>query len=111
MINPPVSIVKTFNDAPARMQKVDAILGQEHLNSFSESLAHLLYQAEPEKDTLVGIMPDSKAQAEVVIQIINAATELEMGWNAIRLSNVPAAQRQGRVASAESRGRRPAGEV
>jgi hypothetical protein len=44
-------------------------------------------------------IPSRDQQARVMVAVMNAATELETGWNLLRLANLPASQRQCRVAA------------
>jgi hypothetical protein len=98
MLNPPELIIGNIQSMPSRMQKVDVVLGEERLRAFAVALSRLLQHAETRDGSLSGCCMDSTTSAEVAFEIIEAAAELEIGWNVIRMANVPASQRQGRVA-------------
>lgn len=84
--------------ASSRMRRVDNLLGEQRLHEFARGVARILAHGEPSRDGLCAALVDRGARLEVFIQLFNAAVELETAWNAVRLCNVPASQRQGRVA-------------
>jgi hypothetical protein len=79
------------------MEKVDRVIGGDRLLLFAEAISDTMMHLEEDESSLCGCMPRSQG-AQVVVQIICAVTELETAWNNLRLSNVPAAHRQSRVA-------------
>jgi hypothetical protein len=80
------------------MRRVDDLLGEQRLQQFARGVARILAHAGPSGEGLCAVLVDERACLEVLIQLFNAATELETAWNAVRLCNVPASQPQGRVA-------------
>jgi hypothetical protein len=58
-----------------------------------------LYHIEPKLTGLASILTDTDFGADLTTLLISAATELETAWNVLRLANIPAAQRQGRIAT------------
>lgn len=98
MLNPSERVIENIQTAPTRMKRVDEILGEQRLLYFAQGLARLLAHMESLSGSLCEVVESRDIRTDIVIQIINAATELETGWNAIRLANIPASQRQGRVA-------------
>lgn len=98
MLNPPERVIQNIQSTPTQMKRVDEILGEQRLLHFAQGLARLLAHVESSSGSLCGAMKDRGTRTDVMMQIINAATELETGWNVIRLANIPASQRQGRVA-------------
>jgi hypothetical protein len=99
MLNPPERVAENIRVAPERMSRVDEVLGERRLQQFAQGVSRILAHIEPSAATLNGVVRDKDIQAEIILQLISAATELETGWNTIRLANIPSAQRQGRVAS------------
>ena len=98
-LNPPERVIDNILTASARMSRVDEVLGKQRLQRFAQRISRILTHIEPSADGLCKVVKDKDTQVEIVIQLINAATELETAWNVIRLGNIPASQRQGRVAS------------
>jgi len=84
--------------ASSRMRRVDNLLGEQRLLQFADGAARILAHGEPSGDGLCAVLADKGVRLEAFIQLFNAAVELETAWNAVRLCNVPASQRQGRVA-------------
>lgn len=74
---------------------MDELLGEAPNNAFASSLSDLLAHQDP--GGLASVVSGDLG-AEITLNLVNAATELETGWNVLRLGNIPAAQRQGRVA-------------
>jgi hypothetical protein len=99
ILNTPERVIDNIRRTSARMSRVDNALGDQRLQHFAQGISRILMHIEPSADGLCSVLEDSDTQVEIVIQLINAATELETAWNVIRLGNVPASQRQGRVAS------------
>lgn len=99
ILNPPERVIDNIQTASARMSRVDEVLGEQRLQRFAQGISRILTHIEPSADGLCKAVEDKDTQVEIVIQLINAATELETAWNVIRLGNIPASQRQGRVAS------------
>jgi hypothetical protein len=81
------------------MALADNVLGVRRPRRFSRNVSRILYHIEPSQDGIASYAPDIATGAEIATQLISCATELETGWNALRLGNIPASQRQGRVAS------------
>ena len=98
-LNPPERLVENFDHAPARMVRMDDILGQQRLLRIAEVLSDLLVQTEPKGGGLGRMAAIDGTGAVVCAYLINAATEFEGAWNVLRLANVPGALRQSRVAS------------
>lgn len=80
------------------MQKVDGHLKDGTKNLFAGSVSRILGHME----TMPGCLNwslDENLRAETCLLLISAATEFETAWNVLRLANIPASRRQGRVAS------------
>jgi hypothetical protein len=75
---------------------MDELLGDAALNAFASHLSDLLAHQDP--GGLASVV-SSDLGAEITLNLVNAATELETAWNVLRLGNMPGARRQGRVAS------------
>jgi len=67
------------------------------LTLFTVSISRMLEHTEVKAGSVNNYLPKPIA-SEVTRLLISAATELETGWNVLRLANVPASRRQGRVA-------------
>jgi hypothetical protein len=80
------------------MSKSDEVLGTRRLAKFSKAVSRILYHIEPSQNGLNSRIQDTGHEAKITILLISAATELETAWNVLRLPNIPAVRRQGRVA-------------
>jgi hypothetical protein len=98
VLNRPERVVNNILAADSIMHEVDGILNKERLLRFAVGVSRILAHAQPSLDGLCSVVHDEDARLEVFAQIFNSATELETAWNCLRLANVPASQRQGRVA-------------
>ncbi|ABA88626.1 hypothetical protein Pcar_1379 [Syntrophotalea carbinolica DSM 2380] len=97
-LNSPDKIIANLRGAPERMHKVDSVLGDRTFTQFSEAIAKILRHSEVEQNCINQLLP-RELGADVCINLFSAAAEFETGINVLRLSNAPASQRQGRVAS------------
>jgi hypothetical protein len=97
VLNPPERVVKNIRSACAIMCRVDAVLRDKRLREFAIGVSRILAHMEPSKAGLCNVVAND-ARFQVFVQIFNAATELQTAWNTIRLANIPASQRHGRVA-------------
>jgi len=98
-LNTPDMVLANLRGAPERMRQIDQMLGDELPRQFAEAVSALLYHIEEKPGKLNSLVPNRDVGAEVCMSIMNAATESETGWNTLRLGNVPAMQRHGRVAT------------
>jgi hypothetical protein len=99
ILNPAQRVIENIRTAPATMRLVDEVLGDQRLEQFAWGVSRILVHADPSsEDGLCSVIGSKDTQLEVCIQLFNAGTELQTGWNSIRLANIPASQRQGRVA-------------
>ncbi len=99
ILNPPERVISNIQTVTNRMSSVDEILGKQRLEYFAHGISRILSHIEPSIENLSKVVENKEIQTEIVILLINAATELETAWNVIRLCNIPASQRQGRIAS------------
>lgn len=97
-LNTPERVVDNILSAYRIMRAVDGVLGNERLQEFAVEVSRILAHAEPSQNGLCSVVANEGAQFEVFVQVFNSATELQTAWNCLRLANVPASQRQGRVA-------------
>jgi len=98
LLNPPQRVINNIQTATSRMRKMDKVLGVNRVQKFAQEVSRILYHTEPTGDGLCSVIESHDTKTEIVIQLINTATELETAWNVTRLGNIPASQRQGRVA-------------
>ena len=96
-LNPPSRIRNNLETAPIRMGKVDAYIAEETLTLFAVSTSRILEHTEVKAGTINNHIPMPIA-SEVTLLLVSAASELETAWNVLRLANVSASRRQGRVA-------------
>jgi hypothetical protein len=97
--NTPERVAENFQITSFTMMKVDEVLGIRRLTRFSKNISRILFHIEPKLDGLASYIDDRSIGAEITKHLISCTTELETAWNNLRLANIPAAQRQGRVAS------------
>jgi hypothetical protein len=98
VLNRPERVVNNILAAGRIMHELDAILNKEKLLGFAVGVSRMLAHAQPSLNGLCSVVPDEDTRLEIFAQIFYSATELETAWNCLRLANVPASQRQGRVA-------------
>ena len=98
VLNTPERIVDNIQAACRIMREVDGIVDNEKLREFAVGVSRILAHTQPSQNGLCSIVADEDAQFEIFVQVFNSATELQTAWNCLRLANVPASQRQGRVA-------------
>lgn len=96
-LNPPSRVRNNLETASIRMQKVDMYIAEETLTLFTVSTSRILEHTEVKAGTINNHLPKPIA-LEMTLLLISAASELETAWNVLRLANVPASRRQGRVA-------------
>jgi hypothetical protein len=99
VLNRPERVVNNILAADRIMHEVDGILKKERLLRFAVGVSKILAHAQPSLNGLCGVVCNDDAKVDVFAQIFNSATELQTAWNCLRLANVPASQRQGRVAT------------
>ena len=97
-LNPAERVLANVRGAPERMARVDGVLGNDRLLRFAESVSQLLLNAQSDAFGLT-LLESGESRSLVVANMVHAATEFETAWNAIRLCNIPASQRHGRVAT------------
>jgi hypothetical protein len=100
-LNTPQHILGSIRGVAGRMERVDTVLGSSREQAFADAISGLLAHGNPDlaglSEVLLAKAPD--LNAHVFTLLSSASCELETGWNALRLGNIPAAYRQGRVAS------------
>jgi hypothetical protein len=98
VLNTPERTVDNISAACRIMRAVDGVLGDERLQEFAVGVSRILSHTQPSGSGLCSVVSNKDARLEVFKQVFNSATELQTAWNCLRLANVPASQRQGRVA-------------
>jgi hypothetical protein len=98
MLNTPERVIDNISAASGIMRAVDGLVGDERLRGFAVALSRVLAHTQTSGSGLCSVVPNGDARLEIFVQVFNAATELQTAWNCLRLANVPASQRQGRVA-------------
>jgi hypothetical protein len=98
VLNSPERVVSNILAAGRIMHEVDGILNKERFLRFAVGVSRILAHSQPSLNGLCSVVANEDARLEIFVQIFNSATELQTAWNCLRLANVPASQRQGRVA-------------
>lgn len=96
-LNTPARIIRGLDSVHRRIDEIDRVLGVELKVEFAEAVAALLLHIEPDAGGLVSTVASRQEQIHLVAGLIQASAEFDTGWNTVRLGNIPAAQRQGRV--------------
>lgn len=99
LLNTPERILRGILAGGDRMGQVDTVLGDERLLRFCEAVSRLTVHQEPRGAGLTSIAAADGTGAMVCLYVLNAVAELDTAWHLVRLGNVPASQRQGRVAA------------
>jgi len=99
LLNTPARVLQNLRDVAQRMSQIDELLGEDRIERFADAVVNLLRHNETSVPGVCKSLSSTKVGAEVCRYIICAATEFETAWNTLRLANIPAMHRNGRVAS------------